>query len=399
VRALQIAPQPFFSPRGTPFSVYYRCLVLSELGVSVDVLTYGQGDDPDLPGVRVIRIPDLPWLGPIRIGPSFAKLVLDLLLLAWTVGLLVRNRYDFVQAHEESVFFCRLLKPLFGFKLVYDMHSSLPQQLANFEFTKSKALVGLFEKLEDGSLAAADAVITICPELAEYAIPRMPDAGRHFLIENSIFEPVRLKRDGGARTSGRAADGDVPAWAAKIPLRRPIVAYAGTFEAYQGLDLVLEAFGRVAAERPDAFLVLAGGTPEQVDAHRKIAKGLGLGEEHVLFLGSVSRAVAQELTAAADVLLSPRKRGTNTPLKIYEQLASGVPLVATRIRSHTQVLSDDVCFLAEPDPASMADAILRALGDDGERRAVAARAKKLYEERYSRRRYVERMQRLLEVLR
>jgi hypothetical protein len=50
MRALQIAPEPFFSPRGTPFSVYYRCLVQTELGVEVDVLTYGQGDDPDLPG-------------------------------------------------------------------------------------------------------------------------------------------------------------------------------------------------------------------------------------------------------------------------------------------------------------------------------------------------------------
>ncbi|MGH2570753.1 MAG: glycosyltransferase family 4 protein [bacterium] len=394
MRALQIAPQPFFSPRGTPFSVYYRCLVLSELGVSVDVLTYGQGDDPDLPGVRVIRIPDLPWLGPIRIGPSFAKLVLDALLFVWTVGLLLGRKYDFVQAHEESVFFCRLLKPLFGFKLVYDMHSSLPQQLANFEFTKSKALVGLFEKLEDGSLAAADAVITICPELAEYAIPRMPDATRHFLIENSIFEPVRLKH--GDRRRPKAGDAN---WAAKIPAGRPIVAYAGTFEPYQGIDLVLAAFARVAAERPDAFLVLAGGTAAQVEAQRRVSEELGLGEEQVVFLGSVSRTVAQELTAAADVLLSPRKHGTNTPLKIYEQLASGVPLVATRIRSHTQVLSDEVCFLAEPDPASMADAILRALGDDGERRSVAARAKKLYDERYSRGRYVERMRELLEVLR
>jgi glycosyltransferase involved in cell wall biosynthesis len=176
------------------------------------------------------------------------------------------------------------------------------------------------------------------------------------------------------------------------------VAYAGTFEAYQGIDLVLEAFARVTAERADAFLVLAGGTPEQVDKHRQIAERLRLGEEHVLFLGPVPRAVAQELTAVADVLLSPRTRGTNTPLKIYEQLASGIPLVATRIRSHTQVLSDDVAFLAEPEPASMADAILRALRDDGERGAVAGRAKRLYEERYSRRRYVERMRRLLQVL-
>jgi hypothetical protein len=59
MRALVIAPQPFFSARGTPFSVYYRTLLMSELGVSIDLLTYGQGQEVELPGVRVIRTPSL----------------------------------------------------------------------------------------------------------------------------------------------------------------------------------------------------------------------------------------------------------------------------------------------------------------------------------------------------
>ena len=57
MKALVIAPQPFFTPRGTPFSVYYRTLVTAELGVKVDLLTYGEGQDVDIPGVRIIRIP------------------------------------------------------------------------------------------------------------------------------------------------------------------------------------------------------------------------------------------------------------------------------------------------------------------------------------------------------
>ena len=50
-----------------------------------------------------------------------------------------------------------------------------------------------------------------------------------------------------------------------------------------------------------------------------------------------------------DVVTSPRVEGNNTPLKIYEQLASGVPLVATEVLSHTQVLSKEQCFLAAVD--------------------------------------------------
>lgn len=71
MKALVIAPQPFFSPRGTPFSVYYRTLVMAQIGVEIDLLTYGQGQDVEIPGVRIIRIPRFEFLGPVKIGPSF----------------------------------------------------------------------------------------------------------------------------------------------------------------------------------------------------------------------------------------------------------------------------------------------------------------------------------------
>ena len=168
MKILVIAPQPFFTPRGTPFSVYYRSLVSAELGADIDLLTYGEGQDVDIPGVRIVRIPMLPFLGSIKVGPSWAKLVLDVLMLIWTIALLMRRRYDAVHAHEEAIFFSRFLKRLFGFKLIYDMHSSLPQQLSNFKFTESKLLIGLFRKLEDTCLRASDVVISICPDLANY---------------------------------------------------------------------------------------------------------------------------------------------------------------------------------------------------------------------------------------
>ncbi len=52
MKGLVIAPQPFFSPRGTPFSVYHRCLVMSEMGIELDLMTYGQGQDVDFPMFR-----------------------------------------------------------------------------------------------------------------------------------------------------------------------------------------------------------------------------------------------------------------------------------------------------------------------------------------------------------
>jgi glycosyltransferase involved in cell wall biosynthesis len=388
-RGLVVAPQPFFTPRGTPLSVYYRTLVAAEQGVVIDLLTYGDGEDVDIPGMRIRRIPHFPFLGPVRAGPSHTKLFLDLWLILWTIGLLLRHRYDFVHAHEEAVFWCHYLKPLFRFKLAYDMHSSLPEQLKNFQFTNSKRLIRIFQMLERSALKGSDAVITVCPDLEGRALAHGVRRDRLFLIENSIFESVRL-RNGGKQVTEQA-----PEHLASAPYS-PSVVYAGTFEPYQGVDLLLYAFTRLHRERPNVDLHLVGGTPEQVEAMRTLAKGLGIGGV-AWFTGRVSQACARAYIENATVLVSPRVEGTNTPLKIYELLASGKPLVATRIWSHTQVLNDEVCILVEPNASDLARGLIEALDDESESARRAVNARRLYENAYSRQVYESKMRRFLEV--
>ncbi|NIS75879.1 MAG: glycosyltransferase [Deltaproteobacteria bacterium] len=396
MKALVIAPQPFFSPRGTPLSVYYRTLVTAELGVDIDLLTYGEGWDVDIPGVRIIRIPRFSFLGNVKIGPSYLKLFLDLFIIIWTIGLLVKNRYDFVHAHEESVFFCRFLKPIFRFKMIYDMHSSLPQQLTNFQFTKSRFLIDLFKKLEDTSLRAADAVITICPDLANYVDTLINEKGKHLLIENSIFDQVRLlpqttKKD---QTNTGAGDGDT---AIDLPEGKRFVVYAGTLEPYQGIDILINAFKEVHARDESALLLIVGGTNQQVVHYRDMAEKAGV-ERSVIFTGRVYQTVAKHYCNLASVLVSPRSDGTNTPLKIYEYLYSGIPMVATDIYSHTQVLDDDVAFLVKPEPEDMARGILSALTSEEARKRKVENACSLYERKYSRIVYEAKMKKLLEII-
>ncbi len=385
MKALVIAPQPFFSPRGTPFSVYYRTSVLSDLGVEMDLLTYGQGQDVDLPGVRIVRIPDFSWFGKVKTGPSMLKLFLDMFMFWWTLGLLLRHRYDFVHAHEEVVFFCRFLKPIFRFKMIYDMHSSLPQQLANFGYTNSRIITGTFKYLEDSSLKAADAVITICPDLSDHVRTVLGDDPKHFLIENSIFDPVRLVN---SQSELESTDAFV------LPQGKKIVVYAGTFEKYQGLDILIAAFALALDKVPGVLLLLVGGDREQVEAMRGLAERLGIIDD-VLFTGRVAPDRARYYNSIATVLTSPRSAGTNTPLKVYEQLASGKPLVATRIYSHTQVLSDADTFLVEPQATDMSRGLVEALTRADLVAAKVSKAQELYRSRYSRPAYEAKMKALL----
>jgi glycosyltransferase involved in cell wall biosynthesis len=392
VKALVIAPQPFFSPRGTPFSVYYRTLVTAELGVQVDLLTYGEGQDVEIENVRIIRIPRFGFLGNVKVGPSLLKAFLDMFIILWTIALLVRNRYDYVHAHEEAIFFCLFLKPLFRFKLVYDMHSSLPQQLTNFRFTTSRILIGAFRRLERMSLRASNAVITICPDLADYALSEIDDPSKHVLIENSIFDPVRLSEPAQPVRTTESESGMVD-----LPQGRPLIVYAGTLEPYQGIDLLLQAFRSVLKHIPEAFLLVVGGNPGQLAHYSSLAKDLGI-DAACTFTGQVPPMLAKDYCARAQVLVSPRTSGTNTPLKVYEQLASGIPLVATHVYSHTQVLDDTVAFLAEPESESLSRSIVTALTDSVERARRAQSARRLYEEKYSRTAYVGKMRQLLKRL-
>jgi glycosyltransferase involved in cell wall biosynthesis len=191
--------------------------------------------------------------------------------------------------------------------------------------------------------------------------------------------------------------GDTPTQGSGAEVRRslklsadvPIVLYTGTFEAYQGLDLLFASMAHVLKQRPDTRLVLAGGRPEQVDASRRQADAAGIGAA-TIFAG---QRPAEEIPAyldAADVLVSPRSLGTNTPLKIYQYLRSGRPIVATRLLTHTQVLSDDVSYLTEATPAAFGDGIVAALADPERARAVGARARHLADTKYSYEAYLAR---------
>jgi len=397
VRILVVAPQPFFTPRGTPFSVYHRTRIICELGHAVDLLTFGEGRDVAIEGCRIIRIPAFRFLGSVPIGPSVHKLFLDSFMIFRTIGLLLRHRYDAVHAHEEAVFWCRWLKPVFRFQLIYDMHSSLPQQLHNFKYTELRVIHWLFEKFEKSALEAANAVIVICPSLRDDAAS-LTDPGKIVMIENSLFDEVRFAGPDGDEEQVPGSE-PVPISAATeewLAGRHPdrVVVYAGTLEPYQGIDRLLEAFTRVVADLPGAGLLIVGGVDRELQHYRSLAETLNLGDA-VHFTGQVSPSMAHLLVSRAVASVSPRVAGTNTPMKIYHLMASAMPIVATRIESHTQVLNEQTSILSDPEPDELARSIMDVLRDPGKAREVGLRAREWYHEHYSEERYTAKTRRLL----
>jgi glycosyltransferase involved in cell wall biosynthesis len=366
---LMVAPQPFFRARGTPFSVLHRIRALTAMGHRIDLITYPFGEDIQIEGLRILRCSRVPFIKDIKIGPSFSKLFLDVPLAWATWRACATRQYHLLHSHEEAAFFCAPLARRYGLPHVYDMHSSLPQQLENFKSFNLGVFRRAFASMENHVLETSDGVITICQDLAEIVMRICPQTP-HETIENTaddavIFAAVSTHEPELTQLAGKR-----------------IVLYTGTFEPYQGLDLLLEAFVKIRAEIPASHLVLVGGRPGQVELYRDMARNLNI-ESDTTFVGQVHPSRIPAFIRAAEVIASPRSSGTNTPLKIYGYLRSDRPIVATDLPTHTQTLNREVAELVPPNAGDFARGVIKVLSKPDYARQLAQAARKLSDTRYS----------------
>ena len=130
MKVLVLAPHPYYLVRGTPIDLDLVLRVLSQRpATEVDVVVYADGEDRRYPGVRLHRTPSLFFLRRTRPGFSIKKLLCDVLLAWIALKLALRRRPDFVHAGEEAVFIALVLKWLLGIPFVYDLDSSIAQQM------------------------------------------------------------------------------------------------------------------------------------------------------------------------------------------------------------------------------------------------------------------------------
>jgi glycosyltransferase involved in cell wall biosynthesis len=175
---------------------------------------------------------------------------------------------------------------------------------------------------------------------------------------------------------------------------RTLIVYTGTLEAYQGIDLLLEAAPLVADSVPESHFLIVGGSTEQSDRLGRVVAELGL-DQLVTCIPSVEPDDVPRYHHLAAALVTCRTRGVNTPLKIYEYLRSGRPIVATAIESHTQVLDHNLAELVAPTPSAVASGLIRLLTNPTRASDVATSAAKHAEERYGSQRYLDSLNELL----
>jgi glycosyltransferase involved in cell wall biosynthesis len=367
MRLLMLAPHPFFQERGTPIACLWLCRVLGELGHEVELLTFPGGGNVDLAGLRVRRLASIPFIRKLAIGFSPGKLAYDALMLFDLLGGIGRRRVSLIHANEESVFLALMTRPLHGLPVIYDMDSSMADQLLE-KWAWLRPWAALLHGFEALALKHADAVMPVCSDLADrvrQVAPRVPIVVVEDLALPDESRPDELVED----------------LRSHVPLPLPLMLYVGNLESYQGVDLLLEALVRLPADLAYG-LCMVGGNAADVAHYREMALRMGLGDR-VHFLGPRPIRHLNRLLAQADVLLSPRNKGNNTPMKVYSYLASGKAVVATRIRSHLQSMDDRSACLVDPEPEALAQGITAVLSDEGFRLELGRAGAALAQRRYS----------------
>jgi glycosyltransferase involved in cell wall biosynthesis len=370
VKILVLAPHPFFQARGTPLAVRTVLEFLSARGHQVDVLTLHEGEDVAIPNTRIFRIPRVLWINRIRPGFSLKKVVCDAVMFVSCMRMIRRTRYDLIHAVEESAFIAAAARAVSGVPYIYDMDSSLAEQMVE-AYPLLQRVLPLLRYCESVAVRQSLGVLTVCAALEDVAHGHDPGKPVGRVEDSSLLPPPRPI---GANGTGPIPDA--------VLRDGPIAMYVGNLERYQGIDLLLEGFRHTLLKVPHASLVIVGGREEDIRRYRAVADRLGI-LARVHFLGPRPVSLLPDLLRQADVLVSPRLKGLNTPMKIYSYLDSGTAVLATRLRTHTQVLDDRTAYLVDPEPGPLGAGLAELLSDEPLRRRLAAHAKAYAQEEFT----------------
>jgi glycosyltransferase involved in cell wall biosynthesis len=249
---------------------------------------------------------------------------------------------------------------------IYDMDSSISQQIIDKK-PFLKIFSSMFRFCEYLAVKHAIAVVPVCEAL--YGMIH-----KYYPRRVVVLHDVSLLQEREVR--------DHENLRANIGMAGLIVMYVGNLESYQGIDLLLESFALVVKKMTTAHLVIIGGDRQELNKYTSKARELTI-EHKVHFLGPKPLAHLAEYLSQADILVSPRLQGENTPMKLYSYLHSGTAVLATKLPTHTQVLNSRISMLADATPEAFAEAMLYLLCDRQLRAELGQAGKKFIEEGYS----------------
>ena len=265
------------------------------------------------------------------------------------------------ERHSLWSFGAMELARLAGIPGLLEVNAPLVEEQASHRVLVDRATA---ERCAARAFRAATAALAVSTQVAEYAA-RFMDLGLVHVVPNGV-DVERF----------------YPAVAARLPARPGVrtLGFSGSLKPWHGLDVLLDAFTRVHRRMPQSRLLVVGDGPGRADLERAVHR-LSL-TEAVTFTGAVPPDDVPGLLTSMDVAAAPYPDGQGfyfSPLKLFEYMAAGVPIVASRIGQIRDIIDDEITGVLCPpsDAPALADAVLALFADPirRDRLGAAARAR------------------------
>lgn len=345
-----IAPTPYFADRGCHVRIYEEARALTRMGHDVCVATYHLGRD--MPGVRVVRTPPVPWYRKLEAGPSWHKPYLDVLLLLRALSEIRSFHPHLIHAHlHEGALIGTILSRLFRIPLLFDYQGSLSGESLNHGFFREQSLLSrLFKAAELFIDRRGDMIITSSENGRQELVKKwgIPSEKVVNLIDGVDTEEFRPHSQSEARrTLG-------------IPDNMRVVVYLGLFNQYQGIDLLFDVIALVKAESPDVSFLLMGFPDTE---YRAKAFKMGIADV-IMFTGRVDYDRAPLFLSAGDLAVSPKISLTEANGKLFNYMACGLPTVVFDNQINREILGDDGIYVEYGNADLLAKTISSTIHDD-----------------------------------
>ena len=285
----------------------------SRRGHEVHVVTYHLGDSTNGAGFEIHRVPNIRSYRRYSPGPTYQKLFLvDPFLLVTLLRALRRYEIDLIHAHHyEGLFVSLLARAATKHPIVYDAHTLLESELPFYRLglhSNIRRAVGRY--LDRALPKRADHTVTVTERIRDELVSRGGVDPRDVTVISNGVESERFEVE--------------PEHREKIINGKKVLVYAGNLAPYQRIDLLLQAFGEVLAERRDVRLMVVSNSP--FDEYEPLAARLGIRGDIDIVPADISTLPGY--LADADAALNPRTDCDGIPQKLLNYMAAGTPIVS-----------------------------------------------------------------------
>ena len=351
---------------------------LVQEGMTVDLVCLGDGASPrqeTLKNVNVIRLPiENRRGGKLAYAYQYSAFIL-ISSAIFALRSLVR-RYDLVYVHNmpDILVLSALVPKMLGAKVILDLHDPMPELMTTiFNLDKDSSSVRLISRLEKWSIGLADFVITVnitCKRIFSSRSCRPEKIGVVMNSPDGAIFPFRAPRahvlNGGS------------------PNKAFTVMYHGSLVERNGLDLAIEALGRVQKIVPNVELRIYGQKTPFLERVMEAAQQKGV-HDAIHYLGAKRLEELVSEIDACDIGVIPNQRNAfteiNTPTRIFEYLALGKPVIAPNTTGIRDYFGKDSLLFFEPgNPENLADKIAYAFFHRAETTELVKQGQKVYRE-------------------